>query len=123
MKLFFLFFPLFIFATEYYISFQYTIQNNQIINEKLEYSRCMEDKKLPIIKTIKYFNQHNSIKDIFKYEAENIIDILSKHGVIIHNNQKIVNYYSSDKVKITYLPKRFDIIFVDGYIEFRLLRE
>jgi len=120
---FFLFFPSFLLALQYYISFQYTIQNNQIINEKLEYSRCMDEKKLPIITTIKYFNKYNSIKDIFKYESENIIDILSKNGVIIHNSQKIINYYSLDKVKITYLPKRFDIIFIDGYIEFRLLGE
>ena len=118
-----IFLPLFLFATQYWISFQYTIKNNQIINEKLEYSKCMSEKNLPTIKTFKYFNKHTKLKDIFKYEKENLIDIFSKEGVILHQNQKIVNYYSDDKVKITFLPKRFDIIFVDGYIEFRLLRE
>jgi len=118
-----IFLPLFLFATQYWISFQYTIKNNQIINEKLEYSKCMSEKKLPTIKTFKYFNKHTKLKDIFKYEKENLIDIFSKEGVILHQNQKIVNYYSDDKVKITFLPKRFDIIFIDGYMEFRLLRE
>ena len=118
-----IFLPIFLFATQYWISFQYTIKNNQIINEKLEYSKCMSEKKLPTIKTFKYFNKHTKLKDIFKYEKENLIDIFSKEGVILHQNQKIVNYYSDDKVKITFLPKRFDIIFVDGYMEFRLLRE
>ena len=83
----------------------------------------MSEKKLPTIKTFKYFNQHTKLKDIFKYEKEDLIDLFSKEGVIIHQNQKIINYYSNDKVKITFLPKRFDIIFIDGYMEFRLLRE
>ena len=119
----FLFFPLFLFATEYYISFQYTIHNNQVINEQFNISKCMNQRKLKVIKTIKYFNKHTKLKDIFKYEKENLIDIFSKEGIIMHNNQKIVNYYPDDKIKITFLPKRFDIIFVDGYMEFRLLRE
>jgi len=72
------------------------------------------------IKEFIYFNQHKDLKDIFKYEKENLIDMFSKAGVIMHNNQKIVNYYSSDKVKITFLPRRFDIIFKDGYMIFKL---
>ena len=115
-----IFFPLFLFATEYWISFQYTIKNNQVINEQLNISRCMHEINTPTKKEFKYFNHHKSLKDIFKYEKENIIDLFSKNGVILHNNQKIVNYYSDDKIKITYLPKRFDIIFQDGYIIFKL---
>ena len=118
--MFFLFFPIFLFATEYWISFQYTIQNNQIINEKFEYSRCMHSTTSKTIKEFKYFNKHTKLKDIFKYEKEDLIDLFSKEGVIMHNNQKIINYYSDDKVKITFLPRRFDIIFKDGYIIFKL---
>ena len=118
-----LFFPLFLFSTEYWISFQYTMKNNQIINEKFEYSKCMNPINSKTIKEFKYFNEHSNLKDIFKYEKEKLIDLFSKEGVILHQNQKIVNYYSSDKVKITFLPRRFDIIFKDGYMEFRLLRE
>ena len=115
-----IFFPLFLFATEYWISFQYTIKNNQVINEQLNISRCMSEENLPTKKEFKYFNQHNSLKDIFKYEKEELIDLFSKNGIILHSSQKIVNYYSDDKIKVTYLPKRFDIIFKDGYIIFRL---
>jgi len=120
MKILLLFFPLFLFATEYWISFQYTMKNNQIINEKFEYSRCMHPITSKTIKEFKYFNEHSNLKDIFKYEKENLIDLFSKEGVILHQNQKIVNYYSSDKVKITFLPRRFDIIFKDGYMIFKL---
>jgi len=115
-----LFFPLFLFSTEYWISFQYTMKNNQIINEKFEYSKCMNPINSKTIKEFKYFNEHSNLKDIFKYEKEKLIDLFSKEGVILHQNQKIVNYYSSDKVKITFLPRRFDIIFKDGYIIFKL---
>jgi len=115
-----LFFPLFLFATQYWISFQYTMKNNQIINEKFEYSKCMYPTNSATIKEFKYFNQYKNLKDIFKYEKENLIDMFSKVGVIMHNNQKIVNYYSDDKVKVTFLPRRFDIIFKDGYIIFKL---
>jgi len=80
----------------------------------------MTNKNLPIKKSFRYFYYHNSLKDIFKYEKENLIDLFSKNGVIIHNSQKIINYYSDDKIKITYLPKRFDIIFKDGYLIFKL---
>ena len=120
MRIYLLFFPLFLFATQYWISFQYTMYNNQIINEKFEVAKCMLQKNLPTIKQFKYFNQHSKLKDIFKYEKENLIDLFSKEGIILHQTQKIVNYYSSDKVKITFLPKRFDIIFKDGYIIFKL---
>jgi len=120
LRIYLLFFPLFLFATQYWISFQYTMYNNQIINEKFEVAKCMLQKNLPTIKQFKYFNQHSKLKDIFKYEKENLIDLFSKEGIILHQTQKIVNYYSSDKVKITFLPKRFDIIFKDGYIIFKL---
>ena len=72
------------------------------------------DKK--VNKYIKYFNQHDNLKDIFKYESENIIDLLSKQGIILHSTSQINNFYLNDEIKITYLPKRFDIIFKDGYM-------
>ena len=119
MKLF-IFFPFFLFATQYFISFQYTIKNNKILNERFDYSRCMDNKKLPTKKEFKYFYNHTSLKDIFKYEQSNLIDLFSKEGIILTDNQRIINYYLNDKVKITFLPKRFDIIFKDGYLIFKL---
>ena len=80
----------------------------------------MESSNSKIIKEFKYFNQYKSLKDIFKYEKENLIDLFSKEGIILHQNQKVLNYISQEKIKITFLPRRFDIIFKDGYMIFRL---
>ena len=118
-----LFVPIYLFATQFYISFQYTIKNNKVINEQLNISKCMQELKLPIIKQFKYRYEHNKLKDIFKFEKEHLIDLFSKEGVILHNNQKVINFYPDDKIKITYLPKRFDVFFFDGYLIFRLLKE
>ena len=105
---------------DYYLSFQYTVEDGQVINSQINYAKCMHSSNKKVIKYIKYFNQHNNIKDIFKYESENIIDLLSKNGIILHSDSKVTNFYLNDKIKITYLPQRFDIIFKDGYMMFGL---
>ncbi|NPA55386.1 MAG: hypothetical protein GXO40_03395 [Epsilonproteobacteria bacterium] len=107
-------------GVEVYISFQYTIQNNQIINEKLEYSKCMSHSSAPIITQIKYFPHHDTLAGVLKYEKEEIIDVLSKNGVFVSNCNITTNFYNNDKIKVTYLPQRFDIIFQDGYLIFKL---
>ncbi len=105
---------------DYYLSFQYTVKDAQVINSQINYSKCMTTSDKKVKKYIKYFNKHKNIKDVFKYESENIIDLLSQNGIILDGSSKINNFYLNDKITITYLPKRFDIIFKDGYMMFGL---
>ena len=72
------------------------------------------------VKSLKYSTNYTSLDEIFKYEKDKLIDFFSKEGVVLHQHQKIVNYHSDDKVKITFLPRRFDIIFKSGYVVFDL---
>jgi hypothetical protein len=120
MKFILVFFPFFLYAIQYWISFQYTVYNKQVINQKLEYARCMHEINTPTIASFKYFYHHKSLKDVFKYEQNEIIDMLSKSGIILHNTNRTINFYPDDKIKITYLPQRFDIIYKDGYLVFNL---
>jgi hypothetical protein len=80
----------------------------------------MVPQKLKTIKVFRYFNKHNNIKDVFKNENEQIISLLAKNGVIVSDNSIIQNQYNNEKIKITYPPQIFDIIFKDGVMIFKL---
>lgn len=109
-----LFFPIFLFATDYYLSFQFITHDYKLFSYKIEYSKALTNPKLKTIKTIIYYPEHKTLKNIFKYEADNIVDLLSKNGVIIYNNDKTHNFILQNRTKLSFPPKRFNIILKDG---------
>jgi hypothetical protein len=109
-----LFFPIFLFATDYYLSFQFVTHDYKLFSYKIEYSKALTNPKLKTIKTIIYYPKHKTLKNIFKYEADNIVDLLSKNGVIIYNNDEVNNFMIKNRTKLSFPPKRFNIILKDG---------
>ena len=94
----------------------YVTHNYQLFSYKIEYSKAMTTSNSKTIHTITYYPKHKTIKEIFKYEADNIVDLLSKEGVIVFNNDKSSNYILQNRTKVSFPPKRFSIILKDGVL-------
>jgi hypothetical protein len=106
-----IFIPLFLFA-DYYISIQLSSNNAILQQYTLNCSKALtvSDADEKFIFKIKI--DEKDINSLCKKEKDKIILNLLKYKSYIYSN----NYYS----KITFIPKRFDIIIKNGFAYFYL---
>jgi len=118
-KIKFIFLFSFLFARDYFISFTFVNINSQLVvnefncAEALSVSSCKRSFlfSLPLKKDIK------TTCNVYK---EKIIDNLIKKGIIVYANEKRNKSYIRSRVKVTFLPRRFDIIIKNGVVKFYL---
>jgi len=104
---------------DYFISFDLVSKNSKIISFNFYCSKALSVKNskkrylfsLPLKKNIKTTCQ------FYKYK---IIDFLSKKGVVVYSNENLTKNNLNTKTKLTFIPKRFDIIIKNGFVKFYL---
>ena len=103
---------------DFFISFSLVNKNGKIISYDFKCSRALTYKyskkkflfSLPLVK---------DIKTTCKIYQDKIINFLLKENVIVYSNEKLSDTLIS-RIKLTFLPKRFDIIIKNGVIKFYL---
>jgi len=109
--------PLFLFA-DYFLSYNAVIKNSVLISSKLECSKCLTNKtsKKKLLFRLDV-DEKNAVKICKKYKNE-IIDRLLQYNTIIN-----ARYFTNDRIKIVFLPHRFDIIIKNSVAYFYIKGE
>ena len=97
------------FATDYYLSFQITSVNNQIVANKIEYSKAMTHSSAKRKFLFSFPTDCKSIEKMLENNKDKIFNLLLKEDILVTSTSLINNRFY-EKSKISYLPKRFDII-------------
>ena len=107
------------YGDDYFISFSFVNINSKIIISNFDCSKALtfdSSKKKYLFK----LPLKKDIKTTCKEFKEEIITHLLKNEVIIYSNEEVKQKYIKSRVKLTFLPKRFDIIIKNGFVEFYL---
>jgi hypothetical protein len=102
-------------AEDYFLSFSYTFKNQQIIHTELNYSKALTNSKQKTLNSYKISTDEKNLKKFFIVHKEEIIDIVSKNGIVLYENSTFGNSIN-DKIKITFPPRRFNIELNHGYV-------
>ena len=109
----------FISARDYFISFSFVSKNGKIIYNKFNCSNALSNidtpKKLIFILPLK-----KNIKTTCLYYKDFIIDTLLKKGIYLYASDVLYSNYLKTRIKVTFLPIRFDIIIKDKRVYFYL---
>jgi len=110
----------FLFGKDYYISFSFSSLNTKLIYTKFNCSKALTASKLPK-KFLFKIPCNKTIKKCCQLNQKMIIDKLLKNNIYIYSfNYMKNNIIFKNYSKLTFLPKRFDIILKDGYLYFYL---
>jgi len=115
----FLFVFLFLKADDYFISFSFIQINGKLIFTEFNCARAMvfKESKKKYLFTIPF---KKNIKNSCNIYNEKIIDRVLKSEVFVYSNEQLSHSYLKSRTKLTFLPKRFDIIVKNGVLYFYL---
>jgi len=94
---------------DYFLSFSFTSLNNKIVSYELNCARAMTNKNVKKIFLFKFSTPYHNVKEICKYQSQILVDKLMKLNSFVYSNEVIKNDYHF-RIKLTFIPKRFDII-------------
>ena len=109
-----------LYSKDYFISFSFTSLNNKIIYYKLDCAKAMTNKNVKRKLLFKLPTIYIEVKKICKYQSQILIDKLMKFESIIYSNDEILKNRYNFRTKLTFTPKRFDIIIKNGIADFYL---
>jgi len=110
---------MFINAKDYFLSFSFINVNGKIIYANFNCSRALSYKNSPK-KYLFSIPLYKDIKTTCKIYKERIIDNLLKQKIFIYSNEKLFKNNLTSRIKLIFLPKRFDIIIKNGFVKFYL---
>ncbi len=104
---------------DYFISFDFVSKNSKIVSFHFNCSRALtiKDSKKTFLFSLPL---RKNIKTTCDFYENKIIDFLLKRKVVIYSNEKFVRNSLNTQTKLTFLPKRFDIIIKNGFVKFYL---
>ena len=105
---------------DYFISFSFTSLNNKIISYELNCAKAMTNENIERKLLFKIPTMYLKVKKLCKYQSQILIDNLMKFESIIYSNDEIVQNRYNFKTKLTFPPKRFDIIIKNETVYFYL---
>jgi len=105
---------------DYFISFSFTSLNNIIIYYELNCARTLTNKNIERKLLFKIPTMYLQVKKLCKYQSQILIDNLIKFESIIYSNDEIFQNRYNFRTKLTFPPKRFDIIIKNGIAYFYL---
>jgi len=104
---------------DYFISFDFMSKNSKIIFFHFNCSKALTIKNSKKIFLFSLPLKKN-IKTTCNFYEKKIIDFLLKRKVVIYSNEKLEKNNLNTQTKLTFLPKRFDIIIKNGFVKFYL---
>ena len=113
---------IFINARDYFISFSFINVNGKIIYTEFNCSPALSYKNSSE-KFLFFFPLNKNITNTCKKYENQIIDNLLKQKIYVYSNEKLTKGNLKSRIKLTFLPKRFDIIIKDNYVYFYLKGE
>jgi len=105
---------------DYFISFSFTSLNNKLIFYELNCAKAMTNKNVKKIFLFKFFTPYHNIKEICKYQSQILADKLIQFKSFVYSDNEMLKNSYHFRVKLTFRPKRFDIIIKNGIAYFYL---
>ena len=109
----------FISARDYFLSFSIISKNGKIVYDKFNCSNALSNLNTPKIFLFRLPLKKN-IQTTCLYYKDFIIDKLLKKHIYVYSSDILYSNYLQNKIKITFLPVRFDIIIKDKEVYFYL---
>jgi hypothetical protein len=110
-------------ASEYLISYKYTVKNAILYNEDLEISRSMKRCSGTAYDTIIFKSDTSkNLNKIITQNHDKFITFLNKLGVNIEHTQKISNNQSKSTTVITLRTTCFKVDFNDNFVKISSLK-
>jgi len=113
-------FSLILFAKDYYISFSFASINYMLKVFQFNCSRALTSSNKHKIFLFKIGCEYKNINKCCYSHKSEIIDNLLKNEVFLYSLDKLNKNSFKDYSKLTFTPKRFDIILKNGYLYFYL---
>ncbi|NPA12033.1 MAG: hypothetical protein GXO62_07310 [Epsilonproteobacteria bacterium] len=110
------------YAKDVFISFSFANKNYKLIYQKFNCSLALAPKTAKKRYLFSVFCDGDLIKCCYKHQDEIITKILT-YGIASFSNEKLTQNSFKSYAKITFTPKRFDIIIKDGVMKFYLKDE
>jgi hypothetical protein len=107
------------FARDYFVSFDFYVDNSQLKSFHFNCAKAMSFKKSKK-KFLFSFPLYKNISATCKKYKNEIVNNLLKKGVYVTSYEVLINSSITQKQKLTFLPKRFDIIIKDAEVYFYL---
>jgi len=95
---------------DYFLSFSFTSVNNKIISFELNCAKAMTSENKNKKFLFKIPTLYNKVQKICKYQSQTLIDKLTNVEVYIYSNDEVLKSKYNFRTKLTFPPKRFDII-------------
>ncbi len=105
---------------DYYISFDFVSKNGILITQNFNCSKAMKNTYGNKKFIFSFSTSYKTVRQICKFQKKQIINNLFRNRIYVYSNNKTVNSLAKTRTKITFLPKRFDIIIKNGTAYFYL---
>ena len=105
---------------DYFISFSFTSLNNTLISYELNCAKAMVDEDGKKIFLFKIVTPYHNVKQVCKYQSQILADKLIQFKSFVYSDNEILKNSYYFRVKLTFTPKRFDIIINHGIAYFYL---
>ncbi len=105
-----------LFATDYFISFNFVVKDYQLKVEHFNCSKAMMQQDLKKKYLFSIFSSSKKITKVCNQYKNYIIEQLINSNIIAYSNDSL----HKTRTKLSYPPKRFDIIINNGKIDFYL---
>jgi len=110
----------FLFAKDFYISFSFSSLNYNLKFFQFNCSKALTSTKKNKVFLFKLSCKYKNIQKCCYLHQSEIIDNLLKNEVFLYSLDKLNKNFFKDYSKLTFTPKRFDIILKNGYLYFYL---
>jgi len=108
----------FLFANDYFISFQYKIKNYRVEFFNFNCAKALSVKNSKKVFLFSFPCDNENIQNCCLLNENKIVDFLLKKSVVISSEDELRSNSLQTSSKLTYLPQRFDIIIKDGIAYF-----
>jgi len=105
---------------DYFISFSFTSLNNKLISYELNCAKAMTNKNDKRVFLFKFFTPYRTFKEICVYQSQILVDKLIKYNSFVYSDDEVIKNSYHFRTKLTFIPKRFDIIINRGIAYFYL---
>ena len=110
-------------ASEYLISYRYTVKNSILFNETLDISKAMKKcSGLPYNGLVLEADENKDLKKIISINSEKFIDYIHKLGLNINHQGKTINYQNISSTTLTLKTTCFKVDFNDNFVKISPLK-
>jgi len=109
-------------ASEYLISYRYTVKDTILYNENLQISKAMQKCNASPTDSISLKNYNNNLKDTISHNPQKFIDFIYKNGIEVRHRDETINGIYSGTTILTLKTTCFKVDFNEKFARITTLK-